>query len=317
MKRFIMIALAAISLAFYACDHEAKLQAVTSAEIPADNSIIESHEKEKTGEDLLKFERIDRDEEGDSIPSHQIPERQKQPGQPNRTGVVGTRWDRKIIRTASLRVEVKEYAAFASALPEIVRSFGGYIAQESLQSSDSRIENIVTIKIPVDQFDATLAALTSDSDQVKERKITSQDVSTEVVDTRSRMEAKRQVRLRYLDLLKQAKNMDEILQVQKEINGVQEEIESAEGRLSYLGHAAAFSTIQLSFFEILNPSAVDSPDPSFSQDLRYAFKSGWKAIGGIVVGLVYIWPLILLIVLFVFLYRRSHGKMKKIITPGA
>jgi hypothetical protein len=33
-----------------------------------------------------------------------------------------------------------------------------------------------------------------------------------------------------------AKNMEEILSVQSEINGIQEEIESAAGRIEYLGH---------------------------------------------------------------------------------
>ena len=81
--------------------------------------------------------------------------------------------------------------------------------------------------------------------ELNEKKITSEDVTTEVIDTRSRLEAKKQVRLRYLDLLKQAKNMEEILSVQSEINGIQEQIESAAGRMEYLQHSSSFSTIHL------------------------------------------------------------------------
>jgi hypothetical protein len=52
-----------------------------------------------------------------------------------------------------------------------------------------------------------------------------------VVDTRSRMEAKKQMRDRYLELLKQARNMKEILEVQQVINSIQEDIESGSGRV--------------------------------------------------------------------------------------
>ena len=60
----------------------------------------------------------------------------------------------------------------------------------------------------------------------------------QAVDTRSRLEAKKQVRLRYLDFLKEAKNVEEILNVQSQINGIQEDIEAASGRLDYLNHAS-------------------------------------------------------------------------------
>lgn len=47
------------------------------------------------------------------------------------------------------------------------------------------------------------------------------------------MQAKMAVRDKYLQLLKQAKNIDETLQVQNEINGIQEDIEAANGRINY------------------------------------------------------------------------------------
>src|SRR4030095_681876 len=120
-------------------------------------------------------------------------------------------------------------------------------------------------------------------------------------DTRSRIETKKQVRLRYLDLLKQARNMEEILSVQSEINGVQEQIESAAGRIEYLNHASSFSTINLTFFQVLNESAVDSNNPSFGERIGNAFRSGWEWIGELSIGIVSIWPLLLLVFsLFIF-----------------
>src|SRR5205085_9088581 len=116
-------------------------------------------------------------------------------------------WDKKIMKTASLNAEVKHYDSFYVSLRETVRSIGGYIGKEQQNQSEYKIENTITVKVPVDQFDNAVTLLTNGTDKVNERKISSQDVTTDIIDTKSRMEAKKQVRERYLDFLKQAKNM--------------------------------------------------------------------------------------------------------------
>ena len=123
-------------------------------------------------------------------------------------------WDKKIIKTAALNLKVKDYKAYNSSLRDKIKQAGGYVAQEQQTQSDYKIENAISIKVPVDQFDNAVTLITSGVEELNEKKITSQDVTTEVVDVRSRLESKKQVRLRYLDLLKQAKNMQDILSVQ-------------------------------------------------------------------------------------------------------
>lgn len=220
-------------------------------------------------------------------------------------------WDKKIIKTASLNLEVKDYNTFYSSFREKVRSFGGYVAQEEQNQSDYKIENTLVIKVPVDQFDNAVAQLTTNVTRINEKKISSQDVTSEFVDTKSRIEAKKQVRLRYMDLLKQAKNMEEILDVQSEINGIQEEIESATGRVEYLGHSSAYSTINLTYYQILNSSAKDIDSPSFGSKLSNAFKIGWSWITDFLIGLISIWPLFFLVAFIYLLYKKVKIKNAK------
>jgi hypothetical protein len=224
-------------------------------------------------------------------------------------------WDKKIIKTASLNAEVHSYDSFYSSLREKVRNIGGYVAQEEQNQSDYKIENTITIKVPVDQFDNALTSLTAGTEKVNERKVTSQDVTTEVVDTKSRMEAKKEVRLRYIDLLRQAKNMSEILSVQSEINGIQEEIESAAGRINYLSHSSAFSTINFTFYQVLNVSARNYEEPSFWIKLSTSFKTGWQWVSDFFVGLVSIWPVFLfVIVIWTIIKRYTKPKAKPVST---
>jgi hypothetical protein len=214
-------------------------------------------------------------------------------------------WDKKIIKTASLNLEIKDFKTYNSTFRDNVKQVGGYIAQEQQAETEYKIENTLTIKVPVDQFDEAVQLLTKDVQKLNEKRITSDDVTTEFVDTRSRLEAKKQVRLRYLDLLKQAKNMEEILNVQSEINGIQEEIESASGRIEYLSYSSSFSTINLTFYQILNATVADPAKPSFSTKFSAAFKEGWSWIQEVFIIVVSIWPLLLAIPGVYIIYRRT------------
>jgi Domain of unknown function (DUF4349) len=234
-------------------------------------------------------------------------DQQKQPPQVQIQSKID--WDKKIIKTANLNLEVKKYNDFYKSIREKVTQLGGYVAQEQQTQTEYKLENTLMVKVPVDQFDNALSQVTTGVEKINEKRITSEDVTGEVIDTKSRIEAKRQIRLKYLDLLKQAKNMEEILNVQSEINGVQEEIESAAGRVNYLTHSAAYSTINLTFYEVLNASAVNYDKPSFATRISGAFSSGWSWVGELFVGVISIWPLLLL-VSGVFLFWKKSRPVK-------
>jgi hypothetical protein len=227
------------------------------------------------------------------------------------TSVQHIDWDKKIIKNAGLNVEAKNYKTFNDFVHQQVKQADGYVAGEEQSRSEYKIENIVTIKVPVDQFDNLVKAITSTKDDnVESQKVTSQDVTGEVIDTRSRTEAKRQVRLRYIELLKQAKNMEEILKVQQEINNIQEEIEAGAGRVTYLTHAAAYSTIQLTFYEILNAQAVQPDKPGFGLRVLAALGNGLTWVGEMLVLLLTLWPLWLCAGGVWWLVKRYRAKPK-------
>jgi hypothetical protein len=215
-------------------------------------------------------------------------------------------WDKKIVKTATLQAEVKDLALFSQGVAHKVKALGGYISQEQQNQSDYRIENAVTIKVPVGQFDQAVAMLLKDVQKVDARQISSEDVTGAYIDSKSRLEAKKEVRLRCLELLKSARNMKDIIEVQKEINDIQEEIETVTGRINYLGHASAMSTISLTYYQVLNASAGDTGTPGFIEELRDSFANGWYWLGELLIGLVAIWPLVLIVVFVALLIRKKQ-----------
>src|SRR5688500_9073055 len=157
--------------------------------------------------------------------------------------VAKAEWDKKIVKHGVLNLEVKDQRLFDKKLRSRVTAAGGYIASEEQHDNAYKLERVFTIKVPVEQFDEVVQLIAEDGDKIIEKRISSEDVTASLFDTRSRMEAKKRVRERYMDLLKQANKMNDILEVEKEINGIQQEIEAAAGRINYLSHASAYSSI--------------------------------------------------------------------------
>ena len=224
-------------------------------------------------------------------------------------------WDKKIIKTATLKLEVKEFKKYNDNVHKTVKQFGGYIAQEEQNLTDEKSETVISIKVPVEQFETMMNQLPGEDVKVLERKITTEDVTGEVVDTRSRLEAKKQMRIKYLEFLKQSKNMEEVLQVQNEINSIQEEIESAAGRVEYLSHQSSYSTINLTFYQPINGYKPSDGSPSFFTRITGAFKAGAGWIADLFVGLVSIWPLLLAV--FVIYVGWKKMRPSKLIAPNS
>ncbi len=220
------------------------------------------------------------------------------------TTVSNPDWDSKIIKTATLKLEIKDFKKYNEYVHNTVKQYGAYVAQEDQNLSDEKSETTITIKVPVAQFEPMMNKLHADESKVMEKKISTEDVTGEVVDTKGRLEAKKEMRLKYLEFLKQSKNMEEVLQVQNEINGIQEQIESAAGRVAFLSNQSAMSTINLTFYQPMQGYKPTDATPSFLTRISNAFKTGAGWIAELFVGLVSIWPLLLIVLAIYFGWKK-------------
>jgi hypothetical protein len=153
----------------------------------------EAADRVETQDIALEQEYASSDTTFQSAPGQKVPTPQATSGQQEPPAIMPD-WDKKIIKTASLQAEVKDYAVFSKGLTQKVKSFGGYISSEQQNKTECRVENTVTIKVPVAQFDGAVETILKDVEQVETRQISSEDVSTAYIDSKSRLEAKKQVR---------------------------------------------------------------------------------------------------------------------------
>jgi hypothetical protein len=222
-------------------------------------------------------------------------------------------WDKKIIKTANVRLELKDFKTFNSTIHNNIKRYGAYIATEQLNQSDDKIENVITVKVPVAQFEDMINSLAAEGVKVLEKRINTEDVTGEIVDTKARIEARKQVREQYLGLLKKSKTMKDILEVQKEVNAIQEDIEAGKGRAGLLVHQAAYSTVNLTYFQYLSDTpGNDHSAPTFIAQLKNAFDDGASIIAGLLLVMVTFWPVILTTVIVWVLYKKYAGRNLKV-----
>lgn len=215
-----------------------------------------------------------------------------------------------LIKRATIRFEVKNYEDSRRKINNIIRVCNAYVASENESRNDYQISNTMSIRVPASIFDNLIDSIVSQAKNLDERSMNVEDVTEEYVDTDARLKAKREIEKRYLEILKKAKNVSEILEVEEKLGAIREEIESAEGRLKYLSHQVSFSVIDLTFYEQKN--VAPKHRLGWLSRSASAFVDGWNGITEFVISLISIWPsLCVIAVIIIFISRIIQKKRKK------
>lgn len=103
----------------------------------------------------------------------------------------------------------------------------------------------IAIRIPSDQLEDVIVSLRDIAESVESEVSSSQDVTDEYVDVKSRLTNQQATEDALLRLLTRAETVEEALSVQKELTKVQQEIELLKGRIKLLEETSAFSLISV------------------------------------------------------------------------
>ncbi len=226
--------------------------------------------------------------QNDNVPANSTEKKDKTP-----VPISTPDWDKKIVKTADIELLVDNYPNYSKKLSAHIREAGGYIAQEQMEQTNYRTGNNLVIKIPTAGFTDFINSLQEPGSNMISKTIRTEDVTTEYIDTKARLQSKKEVREKYLVLLKQSSKIEDVLAVQSEINEIQESIESATARLNQLQHTSSFSTINLSCFQYENGYTGSGKNAAFSQKIVKAFHTGSTVLGNILLFIISIWPITL------------------------
>ncbi len=224
----------------------------------------------------------------------------------NKSDILNVVETNKIIKTGNLNIEVENYQESIITIRNIIKQTQGYISNEEENHSSYQMYNTLTIRVPKEKFDDLLLKIEKSAYKVNSKNVNMQDVSEEYVDLTTRLKTKKEVELRYLDLLKQARSINEILSVENELRVIREEIEAKEGRVKFLDSQVGYSTLTLYVYQ-----QYDNPyEPGFINKITKALGTGWEGIKIFVIGIFYIWPFWVILGAF-FIWLRWFLKRKK------
>ena len=219
----------------------------------------------------------------------------------------------KIIYTANLTLESKDYDAARTALDEALADADGYMesSNESTYTGSSRSLSL-TLRVPQEHYASFLAAAAQAGNLVN-RSEQAEDVTSQYVDLEARLANLKAQRTRLQELQASADNLSDLLEIESSLSDVQYQLESYQSQLDWYSDQVECCTVYISLDEVQTYTPVDE---SFVSRLQNALLDGWANFTGGVQDLAVIivgcWPAIVVGAIGgVVFYRVRHPRKKR------
>lgn len=201
--------------------------------------------------------------------------------------------NQKIIKTADVRFQVKNLAKSIAKIQVMIKKQEGYVSSAKQDRQYNQVQSKIVVRVESDKFEDLLDEMAQEAIFLDYKNVKADDVTEEFVDIQSRLKTKRAVEQRYLEILKKAKTIAEILNVEEKIRVIREEIEAKEGRLKFLVDQINYSTISMQIYQKVE--ATQAPSDGFFTKMGRGFGAGWRGILAFIIGLTYAWPTLLVL----------------------
>jgi len=218
--------------------------------------------------------------------------------------------NKKIIKDGRLGLQVDNLESAKQKIDSLVKSAGGYYANENLKNSDNQSGYELVIRIPVVNFERFVGSAEKGSSKILYKEIQARDVTEEFVDLNTRINSKRNSLARYNEIMKKANSVKDIIEIEESIRVLQEEIESTQGRLRYLNDCVDFSTLNMTLSTQKDFTFKPVKRDSFWEKLKESIADGWYGLVDFILEFFGLWPYLILIVPLVFFIRRLIKKWK-------
>jgi Domain of unknown function (DUF4349) len=212
----------------------------------------------------------------------------------------------KIIKNANLRFETGNLDATYDQISKALKNQSATIQNDSQGTEYNTIFRTIIVRVPSKNFDALLNDVSQGVSYFELKEISSDDVTEEYIDIDARLKTKKVLETRYFELLKKATKISEIIEIEKQLSAIREEIETKEGQLKYLQNKVSMSTVTIYFYK--TTAEKIGVTVSFGTKIVNAIVSGFNGISSLFIWLIQIWPFIAILVAIIYFIRK---KLKK------
>jgi hypothetical protein len=206
----------------------------------------------------------------------------------------------------NISLEVQNVPAAVEQTRALVIQYGGSITSSDSGESFNRYANISAL-IPRDSFYELIGAVKNIAMKVTNENINSNDVTEEFVDTEAKLNVMKETEKRFIILLSETANVEEVMSVERELMRLRGEIDSLEGRMKYLSKTTDNSVLNIYMIEEVS---ITGSGWSFSESLDNSVRamvSFSKHIANFLIGVIVFSPILIGVVFIVFLVYK-YGK---------
>ena len=232
----------------------------------------------------------------------------------------GTVDSAKLIYTAYLSIETKDFDGARQQLDETLDSMDGYMesSNEYTDSTDNTRTLSLTLRVPESAYSAFLTSAEA-AGSVISRSESADDVTTQYLDIEARLDNLTAQRARLQELQASADALSDLLQIESSLSDVQYQIESYQSQLNWYANQVQYCTVNITLNEV---ETLTSTGSSFGARLADAFRNGWSnftaGVQTVLVFLIGAWPAIGIgIVCGVVFYKVRHPRKKQPRKPEA
>jgi hypothetical protein len=216
--------------------------------------------------------------------------------------------EQKIIKTGNVRFETNDLGATYMQLIIAVKKHNAIIQNDTEGKEYGSVFRKIIVRVPSKNFDAFLSDISKGVSYFDNKEISSQDVTEQYIDIDARLKAKKVLEARYLELLKKANKVSEMLEIEAQLSAIREEIEAKEGQLRYMQSQISMSTITINFYKTVADEGGGTI--SYGSKIWNAIASGFNSISSFFIGLLSIWPFLIILAVAIYYIRKNLRKKR-------
>lgn len=182
----------------------------------------------------------------------------------------------KLIYSADVTVETRDFDASTAALSALLERMGGFIESSSLSGSSARGSSRYAnycLRIPSRYFQEVMGSL-SELGNILYTNTYTDNITSQYYDTQARLTAYQTQEATLLSMLEKAENVDDLIAIEDKLTDVRYHIESIQSTLKNWDRQVSYSTVRLSLEEVRE--YTPEPDPGFGTRIATAFRDGWE-----------------------------------------
>lgn len=226
--------------------------------------------------------------------------------------------DKKIIKNGSLNLKVDQVDEASERIKQIAKDNQGEIFSSNIRQSNKNIKSgSIIVKVPVANFEKSFAEIKTVASLVLSESTSGQDVTQEYVDLQGQLKNKQAEEQQFVEIMKQAQKIQDILDVTRQLSRVRGEIERLQGQLKFMDSQTDMSTISISLSEDQDITVVDSwrPWQVVKGSVNALFKNIQGSVNFIIKLVIVVLPIFIiwgLIIWAVYLIgKKIYFKIKK------